>query len=101
MSNGLLCSIIYHTQKIKGLMQKMLEKITYCEDMVTAFVLIEGYTLTYIPAYVMWYESGSGLSSRQEKYYSKRIIPRSSFFISNDRGKRKKYLVKNRKANYT
>lgn len=67
-------ALIYHTQKIKGLMQKMLEKIIYCEDMVTAFVLIEGYTLTYIPAYVMWYESGSGLSSRQEKYYSKRII---------------------------
>lgn len=66
--------LIYHTQKIKCLMQKMLDKIVYCEDMVTAFVLLEGYTLTYIPAYVIWYESGSGLSSRHEKYYSKRII---------------------------
>lgn len=67
-------ALIYHTQKIKCLMQKMLDKIVYCEDMVAAFVLLEGYTITYIPVYVMWYETGSGLSSRQQNCYSERII---------------------------
>lgn len=80
-------SLIYDTQNILPFIKEMTGKVRYCEDMVTALVVIRREKICYTNCYSVWYEADSGISNNRERKYGKRILEDQAAFYKIVQGK--------------